>query len=212
MKHTKSNPCRPNSYERVINDFEMEKVLEGIEFPVKLDEKTFKEIERRIFPNDKFGINVFLLQNNKEYPAIPLRLNKNPNVKIHINFGVILDKEKYHFVYIKKFNELLNSKKTTKYYCYNCLNGFSSKEVLENHRNEGRCWDNEAAQIVLPKNAKVRFKDFYKQLQLPVVIYADLEAFTTKIDKQKGDNTTLYENHKISGIGAFLKSRVPHQR
>src|SRR5690606_30922498 len=39
------------------------------------------------------------------------------------------------------------------------------------------------------------------------MIYGDTEAFTEKIEKEKGTNTMLYEQHKVSGVGIQIKSR-----
>ena len=54
-----------------------------------------------------------------------------------LNLLLITEKDKSHYAFIKDFNRLLFSKtkhKDKKQFCMSCLQNFSTKEMLYNHR------------------------------------------------------------------------------
>ena len=65
------------------------------------------------------------------------KFQKNLIIKCFI---YITEKDKSHYVFIKDFNRLIFSKtkhKDKKHFCMSCLQHFSAKEILNNHRK--RC-------------------------------------------------------------------------
>ena len=88
--------------------------------------------------------------------------------------------------------------KPATYYCYSCLHGFSREYLLVEHKP--RCQKHEAQQITFPEEPWVTFKNVAKQLEVPFLVYADFEAFTTKINDTSG-STTKYQHHTPSGFG-----------
>ena len=87
-----------------------------------------------------------------------------------------------------------------------CLQCFSSKRILVNHVNN--CLiinDNQA--INMPKKGKniLRFNNFHKQLAVPFVIFADLEAITKKVQgcKQSEEMEKEKEKEKRSYTEAY---------
>ena len=67
--------------------------------------------------------------------------------------------------------------------------------------------------ITLPEEEGkfVSFKSIEKQLPVPVIIYADFESFTTKIQKCKNpsSSTDPYELHVPSGYSFYIVSSHP---
>ena len=86
-----------------------------------------------------------------------------------------------------------------------CLQCFSSKKVLNNHKDN--CIAVNGTQgVKMPEKGKniLQFNNFHKQQQVPFVIYADFEAITEKISNcQPDDNqsyTNAYQKHTDCGI------------
>ena len=48
------------------------------------------------------------------------------------------------------------------------------------------------------------FKNEFKEQFIPFVIYADFESITTKVDKKKGENTNIYQEHKGCGYSYLV--------
>ena len=61
-----------------------------------------------------------------------------------------------------------------------------------------------------PEDKEVSFKNTKKQLQIPFIIYADFEAYTTKINEPHHENTTMYKRHMPLGFGYMVVSTDPH--
>ena len=56
-----------------------------------------------------------------------------------LNLLLITEKDKFHCVFIKDFNRLMFSKtkhKDAKHFCMSCLQNFSTKNILNNHRKQ----------------------------------------------------------------------------
>ena len=62
-----------------------------------------------------------------------------------------------------------------------CLQCFTSEQVLTNHKENCIEINGQQAIKMPSKDSKVKFTNFYKQLPVPFVIYADFEAITQKI-------------------------------
>ena len=105
------------------------------------------------------------------------------------------------------------------FYCPYCLHGFIRESLLEDHKPH--CSQHGPQRIELPNedNAALYFKDYYKQLKVPFVIYADFESLTTKIQSSapnpNASYTERYQYHQpcgfsyIVGSGAETYSRPP---
>ena len=86
-----------------------------------------------------------------------------------------------------------------------CLQCFYTAEHLENHKEECLLL-NGTQRIEMPQpGTKVYLKNHQKQLPIPFVFYADLEAITKKIDtcSPPGEKsyTQAYQKHEASGFG-----------
>ena len=80
-----------------------------------------------------------------------------------LNVLLISNEEKSHYVLIKDFNRLMYSKtkhKDKKHFCMACLQNFTTKELLNNHRE--RCLSNNDTQAVIYKTGTIKFKSFDK--------------------------------------------------
>ena len=96
-----------------------------------------------------------------------------------LNLLLITEKDKFHYVFIKDFNRLMFSKtkhKDKKHFCMSCLQNFSTKEILDNHRKR---------QAVNYESRIIKFTIDNKQIPILFKIYADTECFLKRTKKVK---------------------------
>ena len=122
-----------------------------------------------------------------------------------LNVLLISNEEKSHYVLIKDFNRLMYSKtkhKDRKHFCMSCLQNFTTKEILNNHRE--RCLLINDTQAVKYETGIIKFKNYEKQIPIPFKIYADTECLVKRTNISLGKHTKLYQEHIPNSIGAKL--------
>ena len=179
--------------------------FKGIDFPIKA--KDIQKFEKQ--NPDIPGINVFSVnENNKIYP---LRLNEKDCRKT-IDLFLFSKGEKQHYSLIKNFSRLTRSQITSDrrkiHICKKCLSHFTKKDLFEKHLFY--CEQNETVAIKMSvKNTILNFKNYFKKLPIPFVIYADFECFTKPINScQPNPNKSFtegYQKHEPSGYCLSLK-------
>ena len=159
---TNSHPERINK-----KDKEIAKSLDyrGINFPMKA--RDYEIIEERF----NINVNVFGYENR----VFPLYVSKKSNEQV-LNVLLISNEEKSHYVFIKDFNRLMYSEVKTKnqhkkHFCMACLQNFTTKEILNNHRE--RCLSINGTQAGIYEAGIIKFKNYDKQIPIPFKIYAD---------------------------------------
>ena len=177
---------------------------DGIEFPVS--QKHYNKVEK----HNNIRINVFGYEIGQPFP---IHISKE-TFEDQMNLLLITEDEKKHYVLIKDFNTFMYNQskhKERKHFCMFCLQCFSSERILANHANN--CLTINGMQAInMPKPGKniLNFKNFYKQLPVPFVIYADFEAITKKVqgcelseemenEKNKRSYTEAYQTHEDCG-------------
>ena len=181
----------------------------GIKFPVKL--KDISKFEK--LNPDLPGINVFSVnERNKFYP---LRMaQRDPQKTIDL---FLFEKEgRYHYSLIKSFSRLFRSQITSRtngriHICKRCFSHFSKEELFQRHIEY--CSSNESVVVKMPpKNSNLGFKNYFKKLPIPFVVYADFECFTKSLETCKpnptGSYTLGYQKHEPSGFCFYIKGIV----
>ena len=171
----------------------------GIEFPVTT--KQYNKIEKQ----NEININVFGYENKQPYP-IYVSKEKYEN---HMELLLIIEDENKHYVLIEDLNRFMYNKtkhKERKYFCMNCLQGFSSEKVLNNHKDNCIILNGtQAVKMPDKNNNTLKYNNFHKQQPVPFVIYADFEAITEKILGCKSNNNKsyaeAYQKHTDCGFG-----------
>ena len=100
---------------------------DGIEFPVQ--EKDFSKIEVK----NNICINMFGYEDELVFPIYV----SDQKFEYSIDLLLLNDDDKSHYVYIKDFDRFMFHKtksKNKKYFCKSCLQCFSSKNVLTEHK------------------------------------------------------------------------------
>ena len=183
----------------------------AISFPVETTE--YANIEQHL----NIPFNVFCLdetaENDKYYVEFKscLTINKAP-----INLLRFEKDDNTHFCWIKKLDAFVRDGKHTGsiFTCPFCLSIFYRAETLANHRSSNKCsmsYDGLAMKKLPQKeDASTEFKQWSKLLQVPFVIYADIESILKEVSIQKGAGTTIEQQHIANHIGCRLVSRYPN--
>ena len=187
-----------------LRKYENDLNFKGIEFSVKI-----KDIQKFENQNpDLPGIKVLSLDdNNKIYP---LRLNEKDCVK-SIDLFLFSKDNKQHYSLIKNFTRLVRSQITKDkrkiFICKKCLSHYTTKDLFEKHKFY--CGQNETVVVKMPTKNILKFKNYFKKLPIPFVIYADFECFTKPMNSCQPDPnssyTQGYQKHEPSGYCLFLK-------
>ena len=131
---------------------------------------------------------------------------KESNEQI-LNVLLISNGGKSHYIYLKDFNRLMYSEVKTKnvhkkHFCLSCLQNFTTKEILNSHRE--RCLLFNETQAVKCETGISKFKNYVKQIPIPFKIYADTEFLLKRIKIEKGKYTKLYQKLIPNSVGAKL--------
>ena len=100
------------------------------------------------------------------------------------------------------YSEVKTKNQHKKHFCMSCLQNFTTKEILNNHRE--RCLLINDTQAVKYETGTIKFSNFNKQKPIPFKIYADSECLLKRININKGGYTKLYQKHIPNSIGAKL--------
>ena len=100
---------------------------------------------------------------------------------------LVTNENKSHYVYIKDFKRFMFQKtknKSKKYFCKSCLQCFSSKNVLTEHKEV--CLSINVAQFVKLEKGTIEFKNYFKQIPVPFKIDTDFECSLKSIESDEG--------------------------
>ena len=94
------------------------------------------------------------------------------------------------------------------YICKKCFIHYTKDELLQKHVLY--CSRNETVAVKMPpRNTKLCFKNYYKQLHIPIVVYAGFKCFTKPISTCSPDPNQSYsynyQKHEPSGFCLYLK-------
>ena len=102
----------------------------------------------------------------------------------------LTDRDKCHYVYIKDFDRYMFHKtknKNKKWFCRSCLQCFSNKNLLTNHKEN--CLSINGAQSVKLEKGIIEFKNYCKQIHCPFKIYFDFECNMEGSEMYEGSYT-----------------------
>ena len=166
-------------------------------YPVCNDDIThFEEITGRTV-----SINVYTIDEEKK-SIRPDRITTISKPVCHVNLLRIDHDDVFnHYVLIKDYSRHMSSQTNNHreklFHCMYCQKGFQQETLLTNHITKG-CLANEVQSTQMPEeNEKMQFKNHYKKLKAPYVIYGDFECLTAH--SKEGIKGT-YQHHKPSGF------------
>ena len=109
---------------------------------------------------------------------------------------LLIDDDKSHYVYIENFNRFMFLKTKNnikKWICKNCLQCFTSKNILIKHKD---CLSLNGVQSAEVEQGIIEFQNYFKQIAVPFKIYAYFECNL--------ENTEIYEGSYTKNIMIML--------
>ena len=113
-----------------------------------------------------------------------------------VDLLLISNENKSHYVYIKDFARYTFSKtksKNKKYFCKSCLQCFSNKNILAEHKKI--CLKINGRQAVKLEGSFIEFKNYLKQITNPFNVYVDFECILKSVQCNEGFYTEKYQGH-----------------
>ena len=122
-------------------------------------------------------------------------------------FLLISNEFKSHDVYIKDFDRFMfneTKNKGKKYFYKNCLQCFSSEQILSEHKEH--CVVINGKQSVKLENGYISFKNYLKQISVLFKIYVDLECILKKVgcDIRHSSTSSYTQNAKIMSLVVLI--------
>ena len=127
--------------------------------------------------------------------VLPIYIS-NQKFKDSVDLLLLIEDNRSHYVYIKDFNRFMFHKtknKNKKWFCKNCLQCFSSENILIKHKKD--CLSINGVQSVKVEEGIIKFENYFKQLPVPFKIYADFECNFKNVECYEGTYTKKYHEH-----------------
>lgn len=190
--------------------------LDKLEYPMRINKIGEAEslVKRSIY------VYEYTEGENKRMNIFPLRVvkNKYPGTE-PIKLLLIQKGKKTHYVYIKNFNGLFNTKGNQYFACPRCLHKRTSQRLLDEHIVE--CSLTPVAKTLLPPNNGTnytKFDKYYTKFKTPFSIYLDFESTLKTIEDVQYTNkrdinnklipckTQKYQEHEANSYMIVIKS------
>ena len=151
-------------------------ITQKIKFPASKEDCAKLETKHNIC------INVFCYENKLTFPMYV----SDQKFESSMDLLLIINENKTHYVYIKDFDRFMfhKTKNNKKYFYKSCLQCFSSKNVLTEHKEV--CLSINGVQSVRLGKRTIVLKRAFKQIQVPFKIYSDFECILTSAESYEG--------------------------
>ena len=112
---------------------------------------------------------------------------------------LLIDDDKSHYVYIEDLNRFMFHKtknENEKWFCWSCLQCFSSENVLIKHKEN--CLGINGVQSVKVDEGIIEFENYFKQMPVPFKIYGNFECKKKElkgVENYEGSDTKKYHDH-----------------
>ena len=123
---------------------------------------------------------------------------------------MISNGENWHYLVVKNLSGLLrgiSSNHNSDYYCLNCFQSYRTENKLNAHKEICENHDYCNIEMPSPNNNIIKYNSGEKSLELPFIIYADLECLLKKIDTCQNNpdlsSTTKINQHVPSGYSIY---------
>ena len=149
----------------------------GIDFPTPVS-----QIDRLERQNPNLAINVCGWENGQ---VIAHRISEKGGEIPRMNLMITKQGENTHYSWVKRLTALLydqNRHNERKHFCERCLYGYKRRDLLERHKPECKGLLKSPTRTDIPKvgENKMVLKNYYKQMKVPYVVYADFECVLRK--------------------------------
>ena len=175
---------------------------EDIDFPPT--SKDWKKFEC----NNEVALNILYVPYNTKKINIAYKSKNNLTQEKQIILLMISDGQKWHYLVVKNLSRLLLlSNHKEDFYCLNCFHSYRTENKLEAHKKI--CENHDYCHVEMPtkNNNIIKYNHGEKSMNLPFVIYADLECLLEKmstcINNPNESSTTKINKHTPSSYSIF---------
>ena len=180
-----------------INDYNWN----DINFPA-----TKKDWNKSELNNKNVALNILYVPFNNKKTEIVYKSKYNLIRDNQIILLVISNGKNWHYLAVKSLSRLLrgiSSNHNSDYYCLNCFHSHRTENKLNVCKKI--CENHEYCHIEMPSpnNNLIKYNQGEKSLELPFIIYADLECLLKKID-------TCYNNPDLSST-TKINQHIPSE-
>ena len=160
--------------------------------------------------NKNVALNILYVPLNTKKIEIAYKSKYNLIRDNQIILLMISNGKNWHYLAVKSLSRLLrgiSSNHNSDYYCLNCFHSYRTENKLNAHRKI--CENHEYCNIEMPSpnNNLIKYNQREKSLELPFIIYADLECLLKKIDTCQNNpdlsSTTKINQHIPSGYSIY---------
>ena len=144
--------------------------------------------------NKNVALNILYVPFNTKKVEIAYKSKYNLIRDNQIILLMISNGENWHYLVVKNLSRLLrgiSSNHNSDYYCLNCFQSYRTENKLNAHKKICENHDYCNIEMPSPSNNIIKFNSGEKSLELPFIIYVDLECLLKKID-------TCYNNPELS--------------
>ena len=154
--------------------------------------------------NKNVALNILYVPFNTKKVEIAYKSKYNLISDNQIILLMISNGENWHYLVAKNLFRLLrdiSSNHDGDYYCLNCFHSYRTENKLNAHKKICENHDYCNIEMPSPSNNIIKYNSEEKSLELPFIIYADLECLLEKID-------TCYNNPELSST-TKINQHVP---
>ena len=160
--------------------------------------------------NKNVALNILYVPFNTKKIEIAYKSKYNLIRDNQIILLMISNGKNWHYLAVKTLSTLLrgiSSNHNSDYYCLNCFHSYRTENKLNVHKKI--CENDEYCNIEMPSpnNNIIKYNQVEKSLELPFIIYADLECLLKKIDTCYNNpdlsSTTKMNQHIPSGYSIY---------
>lgn len=193
LKHLKLTQKRYRGWS--FKKFEKTLDLSGLTFPISI-----AQIEKFCRQNSHLGLRINIILMNTQNHIFPLEYGigkKNSSKTMNlllVQRQIDENKLNNHFLLIKNIHRFLRKTYHDGSYkhnftCVNCLNGFSSKKILEKH--EVNCCLHKPRMEIMSKDKTMKFKNYQNQHPLEYIGFLDFECVLPRTGAKCAECTHL---------------------
>ena len=160
--------------------------------------------------NNEVALNILYVPHNTKKIEIAYKSKHNLTREKQIILLMISNGESWHYLVVKSLSGLLTgitSNHKEDFYCLNCFHSYRTKNKLEAHKKI--CKNRDYCRVEMPTkdNNIIRYNHGEKSIELPFVVYADLECLLEKMstcyNNPEESSTTKINKHTPSGYSIF---------
>ena len=160
--------------------------------------------------NKNVALNILYVPFNTKKVEIAYKSKYNLIRDNQIILLMISNGKNWHYLTIKNLSGLLrgiSSNHNSDYYCLNCFQSYRTGNKLNVHQKICENHDYCNIEMPSPNNNLIKYNQGEKSLELPFIIYADLECLLKKIDARQNNpelsSTTKINQHIPSGYSIY---------